>query len=99
VLDAGARCSVEEYLDGPEVSLFAVTDGTTVLPLLPAQDAKRRDDGDAGPTPAGWAPTRRCRGRRPGLVDEVLATVLQPTSTSCAAAASRSPGCSTPGWR
>ncbi|MEU2347079.1 phosphoribosylamine--glycine ligase [Modestobacter sp. NPDC013298] len=79
VLDAGHALLVEEYLDGPEVSLFAVTDGTTVLPLLPAQDAKRRDDGDAGPNTGGmgayaplpWAPA--------GLVDEVLAGVLQPT--------------------
>jgi phosphoribosylamine--glycine ligase len=79
VLDAGGAVLVEEYLDGPEVSLFAVTDGTTVLPLLPAQDAKRRDDGDRGPNTGGmgayaplpWAPA--------GLVDEVLATVLQPT--------------------
>ncbi|MGY1746870.1 phosphoribosylamine--glycine ligase [Blastococcus sp. SYSU D00695] len=79
VLDAGGSVLVEEYLDGPEVSLFAVTDGTTVLPLVPAQDHKRRDDGDAGPNTGGmgayaplpWAPA--------GLVDEVLATVLQPT--------------------
>jgi phosphoribosylamine--glycine ligase len=79
VLDAGHAVLVEEYLDGPEVSLFAVTDGRTVVPLLPAQDAKRRDDGDAGPNTGGmgayaplpWAPA--------GLVDEVLATVLQPT--------------------
>jgi phosphoribosylamine--glycine ligase len=79
VLDAGGAVLVEEFLDGPEVSLFAVTDGTTVLPLLPAQDHKRRDDGDAGPNTGGmgayaplpWAPS--------GLVEEVLATVLQPT--------------------
>ncbi|TKJ28505.1 phosphoribosylamine--glycine ligase [Blastococcus sp. CCUG 61487] len=79
VLDAGGAVLVEEYLDGPEVSLFAVTDGTTVLPLIPAQDFKRRDDGDGGPNTGGmgayaplpWAPA--------GLVDEVLATVLQPT--------------------
>ncbi|MGY1709945.1 phosphoribosylamine--glycine ligase [Geodermatophilus sp. SYSU D00758] len=79
VLDAGGAVLVEEHLDGPEVSLFAVTDGTTVLPLVPAQDAKRRDDGDAGPNTGGmgayaplpWAPE--------GLVEEVLATVLQPT--------------------
>jgi phosphoribosylamine--glycine ligase len=70
---------VEEFLDGPEVSLFAITDGTTVHPLQPAQDFKRICDGDAGPntggmgayTPLPWAPA--------GLVDEVLATVLQPT--------------------
>ena len=79
VLGAGHAVLIEEYLDGPEVSLFAVTDGSTVLPLVPAQDFKRRDDGDAGPNTGGmgayaplpWAPA--------GLVDEVLATVLQPT--------------------
>jgi phosphoribosylamine--glycine ligase len=79
VLDAGHAVLVEEFLDGPEVSLFAVTDGTTVVPLLPAQDFKRRDNGDEGPNTGGmgayaplpWAPD--------GLVDDVLATVLQPT--------------------
>ena len=44
-----AASSCEEFLDGPEVSLFAVTDGTTVVPLQPAQDFKRVGDGDAGP--------------------------------------------------
>jgi phosphoribosylamine--glycine ligase len=79
VLDAGGAVLVEEYLDGPEVSLFAVTDGTTVLPLLPAQDAKRRDDGDAGPNTGGMGAYAPLPWAPPGLVDEVLATVLQPT--------------------
>jgi phosphoribosylamine--glycine ligase len=73
------RVVIEEYLDGPEVSLFAITDGTTVLPLVPAQDFKRALDGDEGPNTGGmgaysplpWAPE--------GLVGEVLETVLQPT--------------------
>ena len=77
--EACGRVVIEEYLDGPEVSLFAITDGTTVVPLLPAQDFKRALDGDAGPntggmgayTPLTWAPE--------GLVDEVRRTVLQPT--------------------
>ena len=84
VLGAGHAVLVEEFLDGPEVSLFALSDGTTVVPLLPAQDAKRRDDGDGGPNTGGmgayaplpWAPA--------GLVDEVLAGVLQPTVTEMA---------------
>jgi phosphoribosylamine---glycine ligase len=69
---------IEEFLDGPEVSLFAVCDGTTALPLLPAQDFKRAHDGDQGPntggmgayTPLPWAP--------PGLAGEVMSTVVLP---------------------
>ncbi|HMA47267.1 MAG TPA: phosphoribosylamine--glycine ligase, partial [Frankiaceae bacterium] len=76
----GDRVVIEEYLDGPEVSLFAVvTDGGAVVPLLPAQDHKRVGDGDTGPntggmgayTPLPWAP--------PDLVDEVVRTVVAPT--------------------
>ncbi len=73
------RVVVEEYLDGPEVSLFAITDGETVRPLQPAQDFKRALDGDQGPntggmgayTPLPWAPE--------GLVAEVTERVLVPT--------------------
>ena len=79
VLDAGSAVLVEEYLDGPEVSLFAVTDGRTVLPLLPAQDAKRRDDGDVGPNTGGMGAYAPLPWAPPALADEVLATVLQPT--------------------
>jgi phosphoribosylamine--glycine ligase len=79
VLDAGGAVLIEEYLDGPEVSLFAVTDGTTVLPLVPAQDHKRRDDGDAGPNTGGMGAYAPLPWAPPGLVDEVLAAVLQPT--------------------
>jgi phosphoribosylamine--glycine ligase len=78
-LDAGSAVVIEEYLDGPEVSLFAITDGVTVVPLRPAQDFKRVGDGDAGPNTGGmgaysplpWAPD--------DLVDETMRTVLQPT--------------------
>jgi phosphoribosylamine--glycine ligase len=79
VLDAGGAVLIEEYLDGPEVSLFAITDGTTVLPLVPAQDFKRRDDDDAGPNTGGMGAYAPLPWAPPGLVDEVLATVLQPT--------------------
>jgi len=79
ILQAGHRVVIEDYLDGPEVSLFAVTDGTTVRALQPAQDFKRIGDGDTGPNTGGmgaysplpWAPA--------GLVTEVMASVLQPT--------------------
>jgi len=74
----GGTVVVEEFLDGPEVSLFCLSDGTTVVPLEPAQDAKRALDGDLGPNTGGmgaysplpWAPR--------GLVGEVLERVAQP---------------------
>ncbi len=73
------RVVVEEFLDGPEVSLFAVCDGTTTYPLQPAQDFKRIFDGGRGPntggmgsyTPLTWAPA--------DLASTVVETVVQPT--------------------
>ena len=73
------RVVVEAYLDGPEVSLFAITDGRSVRAMQPAQDFKRVGDGDTGPntggmgayTPLPWAP--------PDLVAEVTRRVLEPT--------------------
>jgi phosphoribosylamine--glycine ligase len=50
---ACGKVVIEEFLDGPEVSLFCVTDGNTVVPLPPAQDFKRAYDGDAGPNTGG----------------------------------------------
>ena len=75
----GGEVVVEEYLDGPDVSLFAITDGTHVLALQPAQDFKRVGDGDVGPNTGGmgaysplpWAPA--------DLIEKVTRTVLQPT--------------------
>jgi phosphoribosylamine--glycine ligase len=51
--DAGARVVVEELLEGPEVSAFALSDGETVVPLALSQDFKRVGDGDAGPNTGG----------------------------------------------
>ncbi|HEX5566936.1 MAG TPA: phosphoribosylamine--glycine ligase [Streptomyces sp.] len=77
--DSGGRVVIEEFLDGPEVSLFAVTDGETVLPLQPAQDFKRAHDGDEGPNTGGMGAYSPLPWADPGLVEEVLATVLRPT--------------------
>ncbi|MFJ2818238.1 MULTISPECIES: phosphoribosylamine--glycine ligase [unclassified Streptomyces] len=73
------RVVIEEFLDGPEVSLFAITDGVTVLPLQPAQDFKRALDGDEGPNTGGMGAYSPLPWADPKLVDEVLETVLQPT--------------------
>ncbi|MFB7110510.1 phosphoribosylamine--glycine ligase [Streptomyces sp. NPDC056291] len=73
------RVVIEEYLDGPEVSLFAVTDGETVLPLQPAQDFKRALDDDEGPNTGGMGAYSPLPWADPKLVDDVLHSVLQPT--------------------
>ncbi|WP_030568204.1 phosphoribosylamine--glycine ligase [Streptomyces aureocirculatus] len=76
---ACGRVVIEEFLDGPEVSLFAVTDGETVVPLRPAQDFKRALDGDEGPNTGGMGAYSPLPWADPKLVDEVMTSVLQPT--------------------
>ena len=74
----GGRVVIEEFLEGPEVSLFCLCDGKAVLPLAPAQDFKRVGDHDEGPntggmgaySPLDWAPA--------SLVDEVVTRIAQP---------------------
>jgi phosphoribosylamine---glycine ligase len=76
-----ARCEkvlIEEYLDGPEVSLFALVDGTTAVPLLPAQDFKRAHDGDQGPNTGGMGAYAPLPWAPPGLAEDVLDRVIQP---------------------
>jgi phosphoribosylamine---glycine ligase len=82
---------VEEFLDGPEVSLFFLSDGHSVLPLAPAQDYKRLADGDAGPNTGGmgaysplpWLDARF--GSEQAFVDEVSETIALPTVRRLAA--------------
>ncbi|MGI5524830.1 phosphoribosylamine--glycine ligase [Micromonospora sp. CA-259024] len=73
------RVVVEEFLDGPEVSLFVVTDGAAALPLLPAQDFKRLGDGDTGPNTGGMGAYAPLAWAPPGLVDDVMRDVVHPT--------------------
>jgi phosphoribosylamine---glycine ligase len=73
------RVVVEEYLDGPEVSLFALTDGVSVVPLLPAQDFKRAYDGGEGPNTGGMGAYAPLPWAPPGLVEEVVQRVVRPT--------------------
>ncbi len=76
---ACGRVVIEEHLDGPEVSLFGVTDGVTVLPLEPAQDFKRLRDGDEGPNTGGMGAYSPLPWAPPDLIEDVVARVLQPT--------------------
>ena len=74
----GSTAVVEAYLDGPEVSLFALSDGTTVVPLLPAQDFKRVGDGDSGPNTGGMGAYAPLPWLPDGIVEQVQREVLQP---------------------
>jgi phosphoribosylamine--glycine ligase len=79
------RVVIEEYLDGPEVSLFGISDGTTVIPMQPAQDFKRALDGDQGPNTGGmgaysplpWAPS--------DIIEDTYKQVLAPMIAEMAA--------------
>ena len=79
------RVVIEEYLDGPEVSLFGISDGTTIVPMQPAQDFKRAHDGDQGPNTGGmgaysplpWAPS--------DIIEDTHKQVLAPMIAEMAA--------------
>jgi phosphoribosylamine--glycine ligase len=73
LLDEGHPVLLESFLDGPEVSLFCVVDGETVVPLLPAQDFKRVGDNDSGPNTGGmgaYAPL-------PWLPEEIRSQIVE----------------------
>lgn len=79
------RVVIEEYLSGPEISLFGISDGTNILPMQPAQDFKRAYDNDTGPntggmgaySPLSWAPT--------DIVEDTYKQVLAPMIAEMAA--------------
>jgi phosphoribosylamine--glycine ligase len=79
------RVVIEEYLNGPEVSLFGISDGATIVPMQPAQDFKRAFDGDAGPNTGGmgaysplpWAPS--------DIIEDTYKQVLAPMIAEMAA--------------
>jgi phosphoribosylamine--glycine ligase len=85
LLDGGHPVLLESFLDGPEVSLFCVVDGETVVPLLPAQDFKRVGDGDSGPntggmgayTPLTWLPAEATAQIVSEIVEPVAAELVR----------------------
>ncbi|WP_435742308.1 phosphoribosylamine--glycine ligase [Nocardioides sp. SYSU DS0663] len=90
---ACGRVVVEEFLDGPEVSLFAVCDGTTAYPLQPAQDFKRIFDGGRGPNTGGMGSYSPLPWAPPDLAATVMATVVQPTLDEMARRGAHFRGC------
>ncbi|WP_343576511.1 phosphoribosylamine--glycine ligase [Mycobacterium sp.] len=85
LLESGHPVLLESFLDGPEVSLFCVVDGKTVVPLLAAQDFKRVGDGDAGPNTGGmgayaplpWLPAEVYRSIVGDIVEPVAAELVR----------------------
>jgi phosphoribosylamine---glycine ligase len=77
--EAGAQIVVEEFLEGEELSIFALTDGIDVLPMIAAQDHKRIGEGDTGPNTGGmgaYAPVSLCDD---ALIEDVRRRILLPT--------------------
>jgi phosphoribosylamine--glycine ligase len=91
LLEAGHPVLLESYLDGPEVSLFSLVDGRTVVPMLAAQDFKRVGDGDTGPNTGGmgayaplpWLPAEVCRKIVSDIVEPVAAELVRRGSPFC----------------
>lgn len=75
----GARLLIEERLEGPEISIIALCDGASVLPLPPARDHKRLLDGDRGPNTGGMGAVCPPADGTPELVEITVRTVLLPT--------------------
>lgn len=77
--DASAEILVEEFMEGEELSVFGITDGTHVAPMLPAQDHKRLLDGDSGPNTGGMGAYAPVSLATPSVVEAVTARIFEPT--------------------
>jgi phosphoribosylamine---glycine ligase len=82
---SGATVVLEELLEGPELSMLAVTDGTDVIPLAPARDFKRAHEGDTGPNTGGMGAYSPPLGVDDAVVREVVDCVLRPAVLELAA--------------
>jgi phosphoribosylamine--glycine ligase len=77
--DAGSEILIEEFMEGEELSLFAITDGTRFTTMLPAQDHKRISDGDAGPNTGGMGAYAPVSIGSTDVIDRIAHDVLEPT--------------------
>src|SRR5205823_8644230 len=78
LLEGGHPVLLESFLSGPEVSLFCLVDGKTVVPLLPAQDFKRVGDGDTGPNTGGMGAYAPLPWAREDLAEALVHQIVQP---------------------
>ena len=76
---AGAELLVEEFMEGEELSLFAITDGANFLPMLPAQDHKRLEDGDRGPNTGGMGAYAPVSIGTREIIDHACSRIIGPT--------------------
>lgn len=83
--DAGASVVVEEFMEGEELSFFALSDGKRVVPLISAQDHKRVGDGDTGLNTGGMGAYAPAHMMTQALHDTVMKTIIQPTVDGMAA--------------
>jgi phosphoribosylamine---glycine ligase len=76
---AGREVVVEERMNGEELSVFALTDGTNVVPMLASQDHKRVGEGETGPNTGGMGAYAPVSLATPALMDRIQREILQPT--------------------
>jgi phosphoribosylamine--glycine ligase len=77
--NAGNEIVIEEFLDGEELSYFALADGKTILPLTSAQDHKRVGDGDTGPNTGGMGAYSPAHLMTPALEKKIIDRLIRPT--------------------
>ena len=77
--EAGASLVIEEFLEGEEVSVFALVDGRNVLPLASAQDHKRVGEGETGPNTGGMGAYSPAPVLTPKLEAEVMSRIIEPS--------------------
>ncbi len=77
--EAGSRVVIEEFIEGPEVSVLSFCDGKTILPMASAQDHKRAFDGDEGPNTGGMGTFSPSPKYTPEIQKQVEKTIIYPT--------------------
>ena len=91
--DSGSRIIIEEYLEGPEVSVLSFTDGTTVVPMVSSMDHKRAGDGDTGPNTGGMGTIAPNPFYTAEVADQCMNTIFLPTIRAMKAEGREFRGC------